>query len=121
LSGGSAFQNVGFHYGTGGVAATILYELLDDGAVVLSGSAPLTGGANYLGFSGGGFDTIRLRDTQAGAGGSVTDGSYQGLAVDNIEIQGANVAPEPSSLALLGLGAAGLLDYAGKRRKKAAR
>ena len=69
----------------------------------------LTAGVNYLGFSNGGFDTIRLRDTTTGAGGTVTDGSFQALTIDNIE-----TIPEPSLLMLLGISVAGLLA----RRKR---
>src|SRR5690349_15855768 len=42
LTGGVDFQDVGFNYGSGGKASLILYELLDDGSVVLSGTQPLS-------------------------------------------------------------------------------
>jgi hypothetical protein len=121
LAGGLDFQDVGFNYGTGGHDQHVtLYELLDNGVVVLSGSIPITewnSSTNYLGFSGGGFDTIRLRDANTG-GGTVTDGSFNALALDNIETSGA--VPEPSTLVLWsGLGAVGAV-MAWRRRKRQA-
>lgn len=122
MTGGGAFTDVGFNYGSGFTSSdlTILYELLNDGATVLSGSAFLSGSSvNYLGFSGGGFDTILLRDSFGG--GSVRDGTYQALAIDNIETQGtieggSAAVPEPSSIALF---LAGLAGFAAMRRRRA--
>lgn len=114
--GGLDFADVGILIGSGygGGAGTVLYELLDNGVSVLSGSYAPTG--NYLGFSGGGFDTIRLADSDAGSyTGTVTDGHYQALALDSIELAGGtNVVPEPGSLALL---AAGFAGFGWSRRK----
>lgn len=120
LAGGIDFQSVGFNYGTGGnTPLTILYDLLDNGSVVLSDSADLVSTVNYLGFSGGGFDTIRMRDTYRGAGGTVTDGSWQTLAIDNIETLDSAV-PEPASLAIWSvIGLAGIGIGAWRRRRKA--
>ena len=101
-------------------SSLILYELLDNGSVVLSGTQSLSGSTdNYLGFSGGGFDTIRIRDN-LGGGTSVTDGSVQALAIDNIETQGSSLAavPELPSIAIwpvLGLIGIGLHGW--KRRQ----
>jgi len=121
LAGGVDFQDVGFNYATGGselIHRDILFELLDNGAVVLSGKTPVTaypyiGGPDYLGFSGGGFDTIRMRDTSGG--GSVTDGSFQALAIDNIETGGGS--PELSTWMLLAC--SGLAGVVLRRRRKA--
>ena len=124
LEGGLEFQNVGLNYGSGYIhPIEILYELLDNGSVVLSGSEPLTScygcgsNVNYLGFSGGGFDTIRLRDTTGGLGVSVTDGTYQALALDSIETESQTV-PEPATLALFGAGLAGLGTFRLRRKAK---
>ena len=111
LSGGSEFQNVGMAVGSGfgGGAQTVLYELLDKGVTVLAGSyAP--GGSGYLGFAGGGFDTILLSDSSdASYVGSVTDGHFNALTLDSIE-----AVPEPGTLALV---TAGLAGFGGFRRK----
>jgi hypothetical protein len=56
--------------------------------VVLSGTASIIDcdvAINYIGFSGGGFDTIRMRNGFINLGGTVTDGTIQALAIDNIE------------------------------------
>jgi hypothetical protein len=106
LAGGGDFDSVGFNYGTGwnGFSVTLLFELLDNGGVVMSGSAALsTSSANYLGFSGGGFDAIRLRDSISG-GGMVTDGAIQALSIDGIETLDVSAVPEPSSIVLIGIG-----------------
>jgi hypothetical protein len=125
LLGGIDFQRVGFNYGSGGFYQTgltsqILYELLHDGAVVLTGSADLTPNVNYLGFSGGKFDTIRVRDTLMVPGGAVTDGAYQALVIDNIEMR-HNVVPEPSAFALFGIGAMSVAAVAVRRHVRGRR
>lgn len=115
LVGGGDLQSVGFHYNSGGNATLILFDLLDDGFVVHSGAASLNRTvANYLGFSGGGFDLIRIRDNHGG-GGAVTDGTFQALAIDNIETLDASAVPEPGSMALFGLGSLGIV--AARRRR----
>ena len=126
-SGGSDFENVGMLIGAGWQQAQrVLYELLNNGTSVLSGSfVPTfvqgTMPMDYLGFSGGGFDTIRLADIGSGISlsSTITDGHYQALSLDSIELSGrSNTVPEPGSLALLGLGMTGLAFV---RRRKAAR
>jgi len=116
LSGGVDFNDVGFNYGTGGGASLIIYQILDDGLTVKSGTADLSRtSANYLGFSGGGFDTILLRDNHFGASVNAL-GVSQALTIDNIEIRSARI-PEPSSLALFALGIFGLFSANFKRQK----
>ncbi len=117
LSGGGAFQDVGFNYGSGGGASLILYELYSGGSLVLSGTSAL-GGVSYLGFSGGGFDTILVRDNLTNTGGPVANGAYQALRIDSIETQGTAAVPDqPATLALTAMAAAGLLAL---RRRSAA-
>lgn len=111
MTDGSDFLDVGFGVGSGGGASLVFFELYDNGGLVLSGSSPMAG--NYLGFSGGGFDTILLTDNCCGAV-DVTGGVLQALVVDSIETAGGTV-PEPESLALFGIGFLGL---AISRRRK---
>lgn len=114
----SDFMAMGLDLGSGrGASSSVLYELLLDGVNVLSGSIITPALANgYIGFSGGGFDQVRLRSTVAG-GGTFGDGSLNALAIDNIELAAAAAVPEPGTLALLGLALAGLAIS--RRRSKA--
>ena len=120
LTGGVDFSDVGFNFGTGdGLPNTIIYELLNNAVVVLTGSLAFSSRTilNYLGFSGGGFDTIRLRDNACSAiGGSVTDGCFQTLTLDNIETQ-VSAVPLPAALPLFGTGL-GIMGFIGWRRKR---
>jgi hypothetical protein len=116
LLGGADFQSVGFNYGSPYQTTKILYELLNDGGVVLSGSALMAGAsANYLGFSGGGFDSVRVRQAMLDDTGTVTDGTLQALAIDNVETHDVGAVPEPSSLVLFAAGA--LLGCVSYRRR----
>lgn len=129
LSGGGEFSNVGFNYGTGMNARQsrqLLYELLDHGVVVASGAVALNSLAtNYLGFSGGGFDQILVRDSSTRSTGVFTSGERQCLAIDNIETstnlvlrdEQITATPEPSSMILLALGGLGAALSAHRRRR----
>lgn len=123
LLGGGDFASVGMLLGTGFSSNSFyFYDLLDGGVSVLSGFLP---GAfsQYLGFSGGGFDTVRIAD----CGGecdpnttTFTDGHLNALAVDSIEVIGVTTGgtvPEPGSMILVVTG--GLIGLALRRRQRA--
>jgi hypothetical protein len=123
---GSDFDSVGFLIGSGffgnSGAAQILYELFDDETSVLSGLLIPTFVAmdphaqlDYLGFSGGGFDTIWLRDTLATGFFSFGDNYQNALNLDSIELAEARPIPEPTTVALLG---AGLVAFWFARRRR---
>jgi len=112
LASGSEFNNIGFNYGSGGGASNILFELFNDGALVLQGNESLLSTLNYLGFSGGGFDEIRIRDNYSSS--NFYSGA-QTLAIDSIKIGASVDVPEPSTLAIFALGMIGL---ASRRFKK---
>ncbi len=113
-SNGSPFISVGFRQGSGlhppPFLVDMFYELYDDGAIVLAGRFAhfLNHQVGYLGFSGGGFDEIRIRDGLTyqqsetyTLAESFYDGSINALAIDSIEL---SLVPEPASVSLLYLG-----------------
>ena len=115
LADGSDFGDMGF-YISGTYHQWAFFELLDDGAVVLSGSVAHPSPFHYLGFAGGGFDTVLLRDGVAGS--TLHDGTYNAITLDAIETRPASVTvPEPGTLALFGFGIAGL-GFVRHRRKQ---
>lgn len=117
--GGIDFADVGLDLGSVVFGFNVVtYELLNNGGSVLSGEFTRPGGADsYIGFSGGGFDLIRLRGSSLPTTGVFGDGTTNALALDNIELaNGDQAVPEPTTLALLGLGFVGC---GLARRKKA--
>jgi hypothetical protein len=115
-TGGVDFESVGFLRGSGYTDTPVLglyYELFDNGSLVLAGTVAHNGflAGSYLGWSGGGFDEIRLRDSLLVGVDSLSGYGLNALAVDAIELSGGRVAdptpvPEPATLLLVGTGIA---------------
>lgn len=119
LTSGLDFGDVSMFLGSGnGGHRYLAYDLLNDNVSILSGV--LSGhqvNFHWLSITGGGFDTIRLRD---GSNSSLTvgDGTHNALAFDSVYATAAAASvPEPASIVLLGLS---LLGLSFSRKKKAA-
>ncbi|NRF72412.1 hypothetical protein HLB44_36225 [Aquincola sp. S2] len=123
LSDGSDFYGIGLLRGTGSLDVSnpnqlmgIYYELWLDGVLVEAGNPTVSGNASYIGFSGGGFNEVRIRDsgsTFINSFGNGTPASVDSnsLAIDSIEIAAATQpVPEPHTfpLVLTALAAVGL-------------
>ncbi|WP_372621363.1 hypothetical protein [Falsiroseomonas sp.] len=114
MADGSDFEEIGFliGHGNGGTFGRYVYDLRLNGAPVLFGTHDGTNG-QYLGFSGGGFDEVRVIGAgEAFAPGlvgllDVSGGSFQAVALDSIEVR-VTAVPAPPSLAILGAGLLGL-------------
>ena len=109
--GNSNFQNIGLLFGSGYATddpVTYVYELLQDGLTVLSGTLFKNNSPNYLGFGDGGFDEVRL-GAYFGNNSNQTLSGYQALVIDSIELSSTpRSVPEPASLlGLLTVGALG--------------
>jgi hypothetical protein len=133
LTNGAPFQSLQFLASSGysdglGDPSTFEYQLLSNGTVVDSGSTLLTaqphnrlgdpyGNFQYLGFSGGGFDEVRL---QAIFNCPAFACAYTALALDDIAADSADVpaVPEPSTWAMMILGFLGLGFMAYRRKSK---
>ena len=112
------FESVGFLIGQGGSPGFFQYELLNDGSSVMQGAFESTyvgwedNTLLYLGFSGGGFDTILVRHVAGNPQLFFDSPSYNDLSLDSIEI--SNIPLPPSILLFL----SGLLPFALTRQKK---
>ena len=124
LTSGENFGDVSLHVGTGNATNDYLaYELLDDNVVIqsggLSGHTTQLWSYHWLTISGGGFDTIRLRDS-AEIGVDVGSGGKNALAFDSVYVT-TSAVPLPSSLALFAASGAFLFGFRrlGKRGNEA--
>ena len=120
LTGGDEMQSIqflagsGFGYGVG----NLVYEVLDQGSVVSTGSVPIRNNGydrtmTPYGFSGGGFDEIRLQVLYSST--SFQTGQLEAGVFDSFGAVGT--VPEPSTWAMLLLGFAGI-GFMAYRRKK---
>jgi hypothetical protein len=104
------FGSIQFLAGSGFGGYELQYELLNDGAQVATGTAgPLSNSLMYYGFSGGGFDEVRLQN-RGGTNVPFLATSYEAGAFDSIAVDTRPAGvPEPAGWALLlmGFGLAG--------------
>jgi hypothetical protein len=128
LTNGGEFQSIQFLEGSGHLDNTnvVAYELLDHGVVVATGtlpdltscctSTPINSGYyQYIGFTGGGFDEVRIQGDQGlTAFGPLNSSTF---AIDDIA---ANQVPEPSTWAMMLIGFAALGFAAYRRKSKTA-
>lgn len=107
LESGDEFSAVQF-LAAGGFASggnVLLYQLLNNGAVVATSSFTIGDTLSYYGFSGGGFDEVRLQSRNFNQVFDPVGQDY--LALDNLSANA--VVPEPAAWVLLiaGFGVAG--------------
>ncbi len=115
LADGGSFDAIGMLMGSGnGSHVSIWYSLRLDGVEVDGGTFLHTRAFTYVGFSGGIFDEIWLRDGNPTRVGSLTDGSHNALALDSIEVSSVAPVPLPATLPFLLIGLGG---FAALRRK----
>ena len=117
LQGGGLFGDISFIAGSGfgGGAHSLYDELALGGSVVQSGTLSQVSG-DCLGFSGGGFDEVRVRDSYS-LTASLNDGQVNAVAIDSIKTVGAVPEPETYALMLAGLCAVG---WVARRKQRAA-
>jgi hypothetical protein len=94
LVSGGDFGAIGFMVDSGWYPNPVFlqYALLNNGNIVAQGELPIPASAQYLGFSGGGFDAVLLSASQS-SGNTVFDDHYNALAIDSIEILAS--CPDP--------------------------
>lgn len=120
LTSGGDFDDVGLFVGSGNLSHSFLaYELLNNNSIVSAGT--LAGHQvpfHWLSITGGGFDTIRLRDGNSSSI-FVGDGTHNALAFDKVFVGASATVPEPTSFAVWGIGALGCCLVARRKKKLA--
>jgi hypothetical protein len=130
LTSGGGIQAIQFLTGSGwnvpaATTTNLLYQVLNQGVIVLAGTIPVTrnhfgtGTMQYVGFSGGGFDEIKLENQV-----NILDAfgeNFDGGAFDSFAANSATAAPLPAALPLFacGFGTLGLLGWRNKRKAAA--
>lgn len=112
LATGGAFESVGMLVGSGfggycqgsecnyaDPYLSLHYELLFHGTSVATGTLAHSPNAHYVGFSGGGFDEVRLWDRNSNGGWP----DQSALLIDAVETAGAVPEPQASILTLFGI------------------
>lgn len=100
MTDGSDFYDIGFCSGSGnGGHDVLMYELYDDGVLVLEGYHNKTPGSTgaYYGFGGGGFDTVLVRDYSSVV--PFHGGTHNALSLDAVEVRLLQSTPTPSPTA----------------------
>lgn len=130
LTGGGGMQEIQFLAGSGWIINPLTptymqYQVLNQGSVALAGvlqinrNARGTGTMEYFGFSGGGFDEIRLENQGTNPNNTFADFEFDAGAYDSFAVNTAAAAtPLPAAFPLFaaGLGALGLLGWRRKRK-----
>ena len=134
LTSGGGMQAIQFLAGSGwkvpALTPTFMqYQVLNQGSVVLTGALQInrnffgTGTMEYFGFSGGGFDEIRLENQATNPNNTFADFEFDAGAYDSFAVNSTAAAtPLPAALPLFaaGLGALGLLGWRRKRKSAVA-
>jgi hypothetical protein len=95
-----------------GGGLTLYYELALGGSVLQSGSLATSTAGHWMGFSGGGFDEVRIRDDYSFT--SSLTGGLNAFAIDSIKV--TSPVPEPETYALL-LAGLGVMGFIARRRR----
>lgn len=108
-------------------AIRLIFELWDDGIKVLDGNLAHDNFSDdnpgFIGFTGGGFDTLLIRDG-LGMSTALNSGTTNTLAIDAVQAFGpAETAhvPEPSTLTVFLSGLLGLVSYGWVRNSNRAK
>lgn len=120
LQSGQNFDSASLFVGSGGSRPFLAYELLDNSTSVASGVlSGHTTAFHWLSITGGGFDTIRLRDGLSSSI-SVLDGGDNALAFDKINATvGQTSQPVPEPFTIVGTLIGGTAALRMRRKLKA--
>jgi hypothetical protein len=130
LTSGGDFQSLQFLASSGfrGITTTfIAYQVLELGSVIASGTLAINAfccdvgsGWQFVGFSGGGFDEVRVQAFADNNQFNAAD--FQAIALDNVAAVPTVAVPLHSSIVVQFTGLLGLLGLVawGRRRKTAA-
>jgi hypothetical protein len=120
LTSGGDFQSLQFLAGSGfGATTFIAYQVLEQGSVIASGTLATNGSVwQSVGFSGGGFDEVRVQAFAENKQFNAAD--FQAIALDNVAAVPTVAVPLHSSTVVQFTGLALLGLVAWRRRRKTA-